>query len=112
MTPQTSLAHDAWRAWHPSELARRLSGIARPWCIAGGWALDLWHGQQTRDHGDLEFTILREHVAAFRTVLTGLNFYAAGDGIVEYLRVDEEPPARIWQIWCQDTQRHNAGGST
>lgn len=103
MTPQSSLTHDAWRAWHPTELAHRLSGVARPWCIAGGWALDLWHGRQTRDHEDIEFTILREDVAVFREVLTGLDFYTAGDGIVEYLRVDEEPPAAIWQIWCQDT---------
>lgn len=103
MNSQTSLAHDAWSAWHPSELARRLSGIARPWCIAGGWALDLWHGRQTRDHEDLEFTVLRDDVAVFRTVLSGVDFYTAGDGIVEYLPVDEEPPAAIWQIWCQDT---------
>jgi hypothetical protein len=103
MTLQPSLAHDAWCAWHPTELAGRLSGIARPWCIAGGWALDLWHGHQTRDHEDLEFTVLREDVAAFRQVLTGMDFHAAGDGIVEPLPAGEEPPATIWQIWCQDS---------
>ncbi len=102
MTLQAMLAHDAWCAWHPTELGRRLSGIARPWCIAGGWALDLWHGHQTRDHEDLEFTILREDVAAFRQVLTGMDFYTAGDGIVEPLPAGAEPPAAIWQIWCQD----------
>lgn len=102
MNLQATLAHDAWCAWHPTELARRLSGISRPWCIAGGWALDLWHGHQTREHEDLEFTILREDVAAFRQVLTGMDFYTAGDGIVEHLRTGAEPPAEISQIWCQD----------
>ena len=45
---------DAWGAWHPADLARRLHGLERPWCVVGGWALDLWHGRQTRDHEDLE----------------------------------------------------------
>lgn len=102
MKPQAVLDHDAWSSWHPTELARRLSGISRPWCIVGGWALDLWHGRQTRDHGDLEFTILRNDLNAFRRVLEGMEFYTAGDGIVEYLPDNEEPPATIYQIWCQD----------
>lgn len=102
MNSQATLAHDAWFAWHPIELARRLNRISRPWCVAGGWALDLWHGYQTRDHEDLEFTILREDLKAFRQALTGVDFYTAGDGIVEHLRAGEEPPAEISQIWCQD----------
>ena len=103
MAAEIPLAHDAWCAWHPTELGRRLSGIARPWCIVGGWALDLWHGHQTRDHEDLEFTILREDVAAFRQVLADMDFYTAGDGIVEPLPAGEEPPAAIWQVWCKDS---------
>ncbi|NGN40718.1 amino acid transporter [Mesorhizobium sp. CGMCC 1.15528] len=105
MTPQQALAHDAWRAWHPTELASCLSGVSRPWCIVGGWALDLWHGYQTRDHEDLEFTILREDLATFRQALKGLEFYTAGDGIVEYLPTDAAPPATISQIWCQDVEQ-------
>ncbi|WP_425358733.1 nucleotidyltransferase domain-containing protein [Aminobacter aminovorans] len=45
--------HDAWCAWHPTELARHLTGVSLPWCVVGGWALDLWHGHQTREHEDL-----------------------------------------------------------
>jgi hypothetical protein len=60
---------DAWDAWHPEELARRLAGIDRPWCVVGGWALDLWHGRVTREHHDLEFTVLREDFGCFRQYL-------------------------------------------
>lgn len=104
MNLQAPLAHDAWCAWHPSELARRLRDIARPWCVAGGWALDLWHGRQTREHEDIEFTVLREDVAAFRRQLAGMSFHTAGDGIVEHLPDGAEPPPDIWQIWCQDIE--------
>jgi hypothetical protein len=95
--------HDAWSAWHPLELTSRLSGISRPWCIVGGWALDLWHGQQTRGHDDLEFTVLREDVGIFRKALQGLDFYTAGSGVVTPLPQGTEPPADIVQIWCLDS---------
>ncbi|CAK7255446.1 MULTISPECIES: amino acid transporter [unclassified Shinella] len=102
MTAATALPHDAWAAWHPRELARRLAGIARPWCVAGGWALDLWHGEETRPHEDLEFTILRADFIHFRAALPGLRLHAAGDGHVEPLGPDEMPPSGIAQVWCED----------
>ena len=30
-----------WDAWTPAEVARRLAGVAAPWYIAGGWAIEL-----------------------------------------------------------------------
>jgi hypothetical protein len=62
MTGRKTLAHDAWSPWHPRELAQRLEGMSKPWCIVGGWALDLWHGHETRAHEDIEFTVLRGDV--------------------------------------------------
>ncbi|MDX3929125.1 MAG: amino acid transporter [Shinella sp.] len=104
MKYQPTPDQDAWSSWHPGELARRLSCISRPWCIVGGWALDLWHGYQTRDHDDLEFTILRDDLSIFRQALKGMEFYTAGNGLVEHLPVNEEPPAAISQIWCRDVE--------
>ncbi|MGH3656155.1 MAG: nucleotidyltransferase domain-containing protein [Micromonosporaceae bacterium] len=28
-----------------------------PWCVAAGWALDLFRGEQTRPHEDLEIAV-------------------------------------------------------
>ena len=103
MTIQDIPDHDAWSAWHPLELTGRLSGIPAPWCIVGGWALDLWHGAQTREHDDLEFTVLREDTGIFREALRVLAFYTAGSGIVTPLPHGMEPPADIAQIWCLDS---------
>jgi hypothetical protein len=101
MTP-APLPDDAWSAWHPAELAYRLAGVARPWCVVGGWALDLWHGVETRPHEDLEFTILRADFQRFRTALSGLRLHAVGDGHVEPLAAEAVPPADIAQVWCED----------
>lgn len=102
MRPTPTLSHDAWNAWHPQDLVCRLARLSRPWCVVGGWALDLWHGVETRPHEDLEFTILRDDFALFRAALSGLRFHAVGDGHVEPLDADEVPPDGIAQVWCED----------
>jgi hypothetical protein len=102
MTIPSTLHDDAWLAWHPRELAARLAGTARPWCVVGGWALDLWHGRQTRPHEDLEFTVLRGDLARFRSALPGLRFHAVGGGRVTFLPANEEPGPDIAQVWCED----------
>ncbi len=102
MKTMPPLPHDAWSAWTPGELARRLSGISRPWCVVGGWALDLWHGCETRAHEDLEFTILRRDFPVFRAAFADLRLHAVGDGRVEPLGEGEAPAEGIAQVWCED----------
>ncbi|MEQ1405013.1 nucleotidyl transferase AbiEii/AbiGii toxin family protein [Neorhizobium sp. Rsf11] len=81
--------------------------MEQPWCVVGGWALNLWHGHQTRSHEDLEFTILRHDVPAFRERLEGMRFYSVGNGNVDYLPAEQQPPEAIAQIWCEDVEtRH------
>lgn len=98
----TSPAGHLWEPWSPSELALRLASISRPWCVVGGWAIDLWLGQQTRPHGDLEITVLRNDFEAFRRALHDLDLYAAKDGVLTLLPVGEPPGADIQQVWCFD----------
>ncbi|WP_205702557.1 MULTISPECIES: nucleotidyltransferase domain-containing protein [Burkholderia cepacia complex] len=93
---------DAWNAWHPAELARRLNAIHLPWCVVGGWALDLWHGAQTREHDDLEFTVLREDFGTFRRAFGDLAFYTAHAGVLDKLPENQDAPSGIMQFWGFD----------
>ncbi|MBF6034933.1 amino acid transporter [Pseudomonas sp. P155] len=93
---------EQWQPWTPDELARRLSAVNRPWCVVGGWALDLWHGRQTRTHSDLEFTVLRADFACFRQALSDLDFYAVKDGTFQLLSAICLPAADIFQVWGYD----------
>jgi hypothetical protein len=44
----------------PLAVAALMEGFGRPWCIAGGWAIDLFLGRQTRPHKDVEIAIFRD----------------------------------------------------
>jgi hypothetical protein len=93
---------DAWVPWHPDEVPRHLAGIPAPWCVAGGWAIDLWLGKQTRTHHDLEIAVLRPDFAAFRARLNHLRCFVAADGELFALPAHLSPQPRHHQIWLLD----------
>lgn len=37
-----------------------MSGFPAPWCVAGGWAIDLFLGRMTRAHDDVDVAVFRE----------------------------------------------------
>ena len=46
-----------WNAWSPYEVSERLAGLTVPWCVVAGWALDVFRGEETREHEDLEIAV-------------------------------------------------------
>ena len=54
---------DAWEAWHPRRLAEGLRDLQVPWYVAAGWSVDLFRGEQTRVHEDLEVAMPAAHFA-------------------------------------------------
>jgi hypothetical protein len=93
---------EAWRPWSPRELADRLDGVKAPWCVAGGWALDLWLGRETRTHEDIEIATPRSQFAAIRTVFDDYELFTAGAGELVYLPRGQEPPPHRHQTWVLD----------
>ncbi|GAA2602423.1 hypothetical protein GCM10010399_36410 [Dactylosporangium fulvum] len=69
-----------WDAWPPAEVARRLAKVRSPWYVAGGWALDLWRGENTRPHEDIEIAVPAAAFGEIRAALPGFVFEVAGDG--------------------------------
>lgn len=94
---------EAWRgAWTPWEAAEKLAGVDAPWCVVGGWAIDLFLGRETRSHGDLEIAIVRADLPAVRAHLADYRFHAVGDGEVRALAPGEPPPDDRHQTWLLD----------
>lgn len=51
-----------------------------PWAIAGGWAIDLFIGEVTRTHDDIEIMIFRSDQLAIQQYLSGWKFYKVQGG--------------------------------
>jgi hypothetical protein len=72
------------------------------WYIVGGWALDLWHGHQTRDHDDIELCVLVKDAPTILAHLIELTFYAAHKGRLTALRDRTTLPSGVTQFWGYD----------
>jgi hypothetical protein len=73
------------------------------WCFAGGWALDLHLGKQTRKHADIDVLILREEqLTVYRHLSQDWLLYKAENGKLEIWK-DEEFLASTGDVWvCKD----------
>jgi len=87
-----------WRAVHPREAPQLLSPVSSAWWIAGGWALDLFLGRQTRPHEDLDVGVLRRDVPQVLDAMAGWEFFEAENG---YLRRLEHgaPGLEVHSLW-------------
>ncbi|KIQ65767.1 hypothetical protein TR51_18615 [Kitasatospora griseola] len=68
--------------WRPEQVAARLAGLEAPWCVAAGWALDLFLGREGRPHGDLEIAVPAAAFEEVRGRFPELEFDAVGSGTV------------------------------
>lgn len=108
LSPAEIEALDArWSShWTPGEVARRLAGIATPWCVAAGWALDLFRGRQTREHGDIEIAIPAAHFPEVRDRFPGYLFDAVGSGRI-WQNAAPNVLAATHQTWLRDPATGN-----
>ncbi|SEE67611.1 hypothetical protein SAMN05216533_3206 [Streptomyces sp. Ag109_O5-10] len=88
-------------AWRPERVADRLDGVGVPWCVAAGWALDLFRGQQARPHGDLEIAVPVAGFAEVRDRFPEYVFDAVGSGRV-WAAAGDEALAATHQTWARD----------
>ncbi|MET7710346.1 hypothetical protein [Micromonospora sp. NPDC005413] len=87
--------------WTPHEVGQRLAGISAPWYVAAGWALDLFRGEQTRDHHDIEIGVPAGRFPEIRERFAEFTFDAVGDA-----RIWEAATAQVLnatrQTWLRD----------
>jgi Aminoglycoside-2''-adenylyltransferase len=70
--------NEKWDAWRPQEVARRLADIDVPWYVAAGWAIDLFLGEERREHEDLEIAVPRDRLGEVLAVFDECELFAAG----------------------------------
>jgi hypothetical protein len=90
----------------PAEVTALLGGVGFPWWIAGGWAIDLHLGRQTRHHEDLDVLVLRDDQLALQQVLSGWDLHAADPpGSLRPWRAGEVLPPEVHDVWCRRDPR-------
>jgi Aminoglycoside-2''-adenylyltransferase len=77
-----------------------LAGLPVPWCIAAGWALDLFRGRQTRDHDDVEIAVPRTRFAEIVERFPEVDFYVPVAGAL--VPASLETLAAGHQTWALD----------
>lgn len=93
--------------WSPVTLddARAIFGaFPGPWWVAGGWAIDLHIGRQTRKHEDTDVLIRRSDHLALHDVLPGWEIRAAGrptESKLELWKAGVPFPPDVHDIWCR-----------
>lgn len=71
------------------------------WWVAGGWALDLFVGDATRSHEDLDIGIFRNDACAMMASLRDWEIYEAKGGALSRLDVGSAPRADVNSLWCR-----------
>ncbi|GHO87374.1 nucleotidyltransferase domain-containing protein [Dictyobacter formicarum] len=97
-----------WQPWGPHEVAQLFAAVTVPWWIAGGWALDLFVGEQTREHDDIDVQFLRRDQQAVRSIFGDWDMQEAhpGSSLTWPFRTWEltRPlPREVHDIWCRPT---------
>jgi hypothetical protein len=99
----------SWQPWSPQDVATFFATLSVPWWIAGGWAIDLFLGRQTREHEDIDVQVLRRDQRAVRTLFGAWDMQAAlpppRDEAWPFQpwRLDEVLDMAIHDIWCRPT---------
>jgi hypothetical protein len=93
-----------WRAWTPAQAAKALEGLDAPWCVVGGWSIDLAIGRQSREHEDLEIAVPLDWFPDVRERLEslGLVLHDVGSGEVWRLEPGQDVSPERHQTWAAD----------
>lgn len=98
-------SNQAWQPISPYELFALLKGIAIPWWIAGGWALDLFIGHQTRTHDDIDILVLRSDQQVLHQYLKNWDLQACiPPGSLRTWEANEYLNVGINNVWCRKKQ--------
>lgn len=73
------------------------------WWIAGGWAIDLFLGAQSRDHSDIDIGVLRNEVPAVAAYLSEWEIFEASKDVLTAYKSGTTPSNGVNSLWCRSS---------
>jgi hypothetical protein len=98
---QPSAEEHVWDALPVKAVVELLSGLPARWWIAGGRAIDLFVGRETRPHGDTDVLILRRDQLVIQQHLSDWDLHRATYPGLRPWRDGEYLQGRYRDIWCR-----------
>lgn len=71
------------------EVHRLMKKYDKFWCIAGGWAIDLFLGEITRQHADIEIAVLRNEQKYLRECFANFS--------IKIIDANSDTKQRLWR---------------
>lgn len=90
-----------WRQTSPEELAHWLAAATMPWGIAGGWALDLWQGEISRPHSDIEISCFFADLPALLPLLERFEIAIARNKQLTVYEPGTALPPPPFSLWLR-----------
>ncbi|WP_244444980.1 short-chain dehydrogenase [Oceanobacillus jeddahense] len=96
------MQHHSWNTLSVEEINHLMKGIPISWCIAGGWALDLHYGKQTRKHEDIDILIRSKDFPVLKKYLDdSYELFVANNGILTKLDDSEKRTGTSDSLWVR-----------
>ncbi|GAB2955991.1 nucleotidyltransferase domain-containing protein [Nonomuraea fastidiosa] len=97
---------DSWGRWEAAplgEVVALMRGLAAPWWVGGGYAIQLAVGHAYREHEDVDIVLLRRDQLEVRRLLDGWDFHVPGltDGLRPWA-LDEVLPGQAHNVWVRE----------
>ena len=81
-----------------------MADFAAPWCVAGGWAIDLFLGHVTRPHADLELAVFRQDQFLLHRHLQSWTFKKVAEGQRKIWRSDEQLVLPVHELHARSVE--------
>lgn len=95
-----------WEPLLPEAAAGLFASYPGTWCIAGGWAIDLFLGKTTRPHGDTDILTFRNDQRYLKKLLcTKELFVVDPPGQLRSWKEEEVLVFPLYNIWCRENEQ-------
>ncbi len=90
-----------WTSISPRKVYELFCHLPVPWWVAGGFAIDLFVGRDTRAHGDFDILVLRKDQLLVQEHLKGWDLHKTNQpGLQPWPRNEYLKPG-VNQVWCR-----------